>query len=68
MKLKATRQEYELADESGYKFQVVAEYDPERGWTAHVSIRAGGYRTEMDAVERVVEHAEQFVRMAKEGA
>lgn len=45
-----TRQEFEVADECGYRFRVVAERDECGGWMASVTMKACGYRTPEAAV------------------
>lgn len=65
MKLVATRKVFHFEDESGYAFDVVAEETPGRGWTATVTMRAGGYITAEDAVRRVAETARAFIQQAE---
>lgn len=67
MNLKPTRveQTYEVGDESGYRFTVVAVYDPETGWSASVAMAAHGYTTAEDAVQHLTHSAEAFLRQVK---
>lgn len=66
MKLTATRKTFHFENESGYSFDVEAEERPGRGWTATVTIRAGGYVTAEDAVRRVAETARAFIGQVEE--
>jgi hypothetical protein len=59
---------YEIGDESGYRFTVVASYDPETGWSAAVSMATHGYTTPEHAVQHLTHSAEAFVRQVKEKA
>ena len=52
MKLSATRREFEVADESGYRFKVITEFNPDTGWDAGVAFSANGFKHEADAVHR----------------
>lgn len=63
MELKATEQRYELYDESGYVFEVVATFDPEWGWAASVVMTKRGMRTAEAAIEGLGSLAAQFLRM-----
>lgn len=67
MELKATRREYHFEDESGYAFDVLAEEHPDRGWSATVTMRTGGYMSAEDAIRRLTETADTFVKQVKEG-
>lgn len=60
--LKATRREYEFSAETGYRFHVVAEFDPEWGWSASVTLNISGMKTDAIAVERLQEPAQEFLR------
>ena len=67
MKLTATRKAFRFEDESGYSFDVTAEETPDKGWSASVTMRTAGYIAAEDAVRRLVESAEAFVRQVREG-
>lgn len=69
MNMKPTRieQTYEVGDESGYRFTVVAVYDPETGWSASVSMATHGYTTPEHAVQHLTLSAKEFVRQVKAG-
>jgi len=64
MKLTPTKviNEYRLNDSSGYRYVVVAELIPERGWTATVTMRCEGLITAEDAVEGLKDSAEFFLK------
>lgn len=62
MKLKATRQEYEFKDRSGYRFTVIAEETPGRGWSATVTMRAHGLVSTDAALDALRPPVEQFLR------
>lgn len=49
--LKPTRMEqhYEVTDEGGYHWHVVAEFDQEYGWTASVTMTRRGLRSAVAA-------------------
>lgn len=68
--LKSTRSEFELSDQSGYKFKVVAEqelYGHRRGaWDAEVTFSTEGFKSAEGAVMHLISAAEHFVRMLKE--
>lgn len=68
MNLKPTRveQTYEVGDESGYRFTVVAVYDPETGWSASVNMATHGYQTAEYAVEHLTMSAAAFLRQVEE--
>lgn len=68
MELKPTRLEhtYEVGDESGYRFTVVASYDPETGWSAAVSMATHGYKSPEHAVQHLTLSAKEFLRQVKE--
>lgn len=66
MKLTSTRQEYRLEDESGYAFHVVADFDPEFGWSASVSVRADGRKTPEAALSSLAVAVEHLLRQLKE--
>lgn len=68
MTLKPTRVEhaYEVEADGGYRFKVVAQYDPEEGWTANVAMASYGYASPEEAVRRLCAPAEAFVRYLKE--
>lgn len=70
LELKSTRSEFELADESGYKFKIMAEMELEgdrRGaWGASVTFSTKGFKTEEGAVLHLIGAAEHFIRMLKE--
>lgn len=63
MELQATRREYLLQDEGGYSFKVVTEQDPERGWSATVTIAALGMANEQAAVDRLWHPVLHLLRM-----
>lgn len=65
MKLKATRQEYEFSDASGYRFTVVADFDPGWGWSASVVMKAHGMKTAQDAIAFLENPAKHFLRQLK---
>lgn len=67
MNLKPTRleQTYEMGDDSGYSFKVVAEWeesDRRLGWKATVVMESHGYVTSEAAVEHLRHSAEAFLR------
>jgi hypothetical protein len=68
MNLTPTRLEhaYEVGDESGYRFTVVAEKNAEGAWSASVTMHSRGYVTAEDAVQHLTHSAEAFVRQVKE--
>jgi hypothetical protein len=70
LELKSTRSEFELADESGYKFKVVAEQviegDRKGAWGASVTFSTWGFKNEEGAVLHLIGAAEHFIRMLKE--
>lgn len=67
MKLKPTQVAYRFADESGYRFTVVATLDEEfNGWSASVGMETHGYRTPEDAVARLAASARAFLRQVEE--
>lgn len=66
MNLVSTRQEYRLEDASGYSFHVVADLDPEFGWSATVSAQATGHKTPEAALTRLTETVEHLLRQLKE--
>jgi hypothetical protein len=63
---------YEIGDESGYRFTVVAEWHDDagppyrRGWSATVTMGTHGSRTPEDAVQHLTLSAEAFLRQVKE--
>lgn len=66
LELKATSCEYELADESGYKFKITAKEHQEGGWYADVTFSASRFKTAEAAVMHLKPAAEHFIRMLKE--
>jgi len=68
--LKTTQCEYELSDESGYKFKITAKQHKEGhwvgGWYADVTFSADGFKSAEAAVMHLLGTAEHFVRMLKE--
>ncbi len=66
MKLKSTREEYRFEDASGYSFDVVADYDPELGWSASVTMSTHGLVSSAAAVEGLADSAKQFLRQLKD--
>jgi hypothetical protein len=75
LELKSTRSEFELADESGYRFKVIAEQNisgeqqgawHEGSWRADVTFSTKGFKTAEAAVLHLISAAEHFVRMLKE--
>lgn len=68
--LKSTRGEFELFDDSGYKFKVVTEQvlegDRIGGWNASVTFSTYGFKTDEGAVNGLLHSAQAFVRMLKE--
>lgn len=68
MNLKPTRLEhtYEMGDESGYRYTVVASYDAETGWSASVCMASHGYISADTAVEHLRHSAEAFLRQLDE--
>lgn len=70
MNLKPTRveQTYEIGDESGYRFTVVASCDGKTGWSAAVSMASHGYLTAEDAIQHLTHSAEAFLRQVTETA
>jgi len=70
LELKSTRSEFELKDESGYKFRIVAEqelYGLRAGsWGAEVTFSTEGFKNMESAVLHLQSAAEAFVRMLKE--
>lgn len=68
MNLKPTRVEqvYEVGDESGYRFTVVANYDAETGWSASVHLASHGFASPEVAIDRLREPARQFLRQTAE--
>lgn len=65
LELTATRKEFMLRDESGYRFDVVAVHDPEFGWSACMTLTADGFKTDEAALEHLVPAAEHFLRLMK---
>lgn len=65
LELVATRKEFVLCDESGYRFDVVAVHDPELGWSASVTFTADGFKTDKAAVDHLVPAVEHFLRRMK---
>lgn len=63
MKLSATRREFEVADESGYRFKVITEFNPDTGWDAGVAFSANGFKHEADAVHHLLPAIQHFLRM-----
>ena len=70
LELKSTRSEFEMADESGYKFKIIAEQElhghRKGAWQADVTFSTDGFKTAEAAVMHLVCAAEAFVRMLKE--
>lgn len=66
IKMNATTAEYEISDESGYKFKVHAHHDPERGWNADVMLSTRGLKTAPAAVKFLRRAAEEFIRQLDE--
>ena len=68
MNLTPTRMEhvYEVGDDSGYGFTVVATYDAETGWSAAVQMASHGYKTPEAAVQYLRHSAEAFLRQLQE--
>jgi hypothetical protein len=70
LELKTTSCEYELSDKSGYKFKITAKQHTEGqwtgGWYADVTFSADGMNSAEAAVMKLLQAAEQFVRMLKE--
>ena len=68
--LKSTRVTYSLHDppeaDSGYKFTVDAEQDPEWGWQASVIISTHGFKTADAAIEHLRHAAKAFLRQIQE--
>ena len=62
MKLKATRMQYEFKDRSGYRFDVVAEETPGRGWSASVTMTSAGLVSVDAALESLRPAVEQFLK------
>lgn len=61
MKLKTTRQEFRFEDASGYGFDVVAEGDPELGWSASVTISTHGMVSAAAAVDALQPAVKQLL-------
>lgn len=70
LELKTTACEYELADESGYKFKITAKQHQDGGWSggwyADVTFSADRMKSAEAAVLHLQFAAEAFVRMLKE--
>lgn len=70
LEMRTTQCEYELSDESGYKFKITAKQHQEGGWKggwyADVTLSADGMNSAEGAVMRLLSNAEQFVRMLRE--
>ena len=58
---------YKMGDESGYKYEIHAIKDEERGWSAHVTLESFGYNHAEDAVAHLRYAAEHFLRQLNEG-
>lgn len=65
IELAATRKEFVLRDESGYRFDVVAVLDQELGWSASVTFTAEGFKTDEAAIAHLVPAVEHFLRLLK---
>lgn len=65
LELAATRKEFVLRDESGYRFDVVAVHDPEAGWSACVTFTTDGLKTDEAALDHLVPAVEHFLRLMK---
>lgn len=67
LELKSTRGEFELSDESGYKFKVITtqslDGDHAGAWHAEVTFSTHGFKTAESAVLHLRSAAEHFVRM-----
>jgi hypothetical protein len=57
---------YEVGDESGYRFTVVAERNADGAWSASVTMYSRGYVTAEHAVQHLAHSAEAFLRQVKE--
>lgn len=68
MRLKATRKEFRLVDDSGYEFEVVCVYDDETGWSAHVAFASHGMSDEHAAIRKLAMSVERFLAMVKSEA
>lgn len=65
LELSSTRKEFVLRDESGYRFDVVAVYDSETGWSACVTFTAEGFKTDQAAIDHLVPAVEHFLQLLK---
>ena len=63
IRLVATTKEFRLADASGYEFHVVAERDPEWGWSARVLISSNGFKTDEAALVALRAGVDRLLRM-----
>ncbi len=66
VKLKATRYDYRLEDDSGYAFDVAVVHDPEFGWESSVSFSAHGLVGPDEAVQALRCAVEHFLRQMPE--
>jgi hypothetical protein len=66
--LKATRHEFEVYDESGYRFRVVAEYDPESGWSASVVLSTFGINEANASIQHLREPLRRLLQLLDEEA
>ena len=56
-----------IGDESGYCFYIQADYDPNAGWRAKVSMETSGFKTAEAAVLQLRHATGHFVRMLENG-
>ena len=63
LEMKSTRCEYELKDESGYRFKITAEQAHFGAWQADVTFGTSGFNSAEAAVMHLKSAAEHFIRM-----
>lgn len=69
LKLEPVREEFELGDDSGYHFRIIAERDPEWGWNSQVivgGLGAHGFATSDGAVRYLCKSVIRLHNMLKE--